>query len=279
MYYLYLLARYLALRLPRRLCFFIASCLATMQFIFSFRDRREVLYNMLPLAHSRKEAYLYTWNMFKNFAFYLVDFFRLARVNEEFIKKYVKIEGKEYLDKLVSEKKGVVVLTAHLGNYELGGAILSFLRYPFYAVALPHKDPRINKFFNEQRSIFKVKIVPTGGAIKRCLRLLKEGCLVAFLGDRDFTSAKGEVVSMCGREAVLPRGPAYFASRTGAYILPVFFVRDRRYYYRLIVEKPLLPKGPGTSLKEIVQEYSGILERYIRQYPEQWYMFRKFWGS
>jgi len=279
MYYLYLIARFLALVLPRKFCYFIASISADFKFYVSKRDRRAVIYNLLPVVRDKKKAKIYARKVFENFAFYLVDFFSFPKIDNSFIEKYIRVSGIEYADRLVDEKKGAVVLSAHIGNYELGAAITSFLGYDIYALALPHKDKRINNFFNQQRQVFKVEVISTGIDVRRCIKVLNDKKMIAFLGDRDFTSAKGQVISMFGRQVVLPVGPAFFTLRTNSCILPCFFIRENKYFYRLIFEPALCPKHSKSldNERDIVDQYSKILEKYILEYPEQWYMFEKYW--
>ena len=277
MYYLYLLARRLSLTFPRSFCYYIASLLADLKFIFSPRDRKEITYNLRPLI-KKKSLRREVRQVFRNFALYLVDFFRFSQLDRRFIDRYVEIKGREHLLKAKNKKKGVIILTAHLGNYELGGAVASLIGYKIYAIALPHKDKRINSFFNYQRNLCGVKVVSTGVSIKKCIQLLRNNEMVAFLGDKDFTS-KGMKVELCGKEAFLPRGPAYFSLKTGACILPSFFIRENQRYYRLIFEQPIFPTGErgAKEEQEIIEEYKKVLEKYILKYPTQWYMFRKYW--
>jgi len=280
MYYLYCIARFMALLFPRRLSYFIASIISRFKYWTSWYDRQYVIYNLTPVLKDRKKAKRYALRVFENFAFYLADFFSFEKIDSRFIKRYVRLSGLDNLKKAIEEKRGIVALTAHIGNYELGGAITSYLGYDIYAIALPHRDKRINNFFNRQRGIFKVKVIPTGIAVKKCFKVLKDKKIIAFLGDKDFVAHNGEKVVICGRDVLLPRGPAFFALKTGSVIIPSFFVREDKYYYRLIFEPPIFPykeNGVPKETKELIEEYASVLERYIVNYPDQWYMFSRYW--
>jgi KDO2-lipid IV(A) lauroyltransferase len=275
MYYLYIFAKTLCLILPRKGCYALAKVLATIKYHFSKKEREITLNNLLPVIENRKKREECAKKIFINFAYYLVDFFRYSRLDKNFIDKYVTVDGLDNLDKAFSSKKGVIANTAHLGNYELAGAVTSLLGYPFHAVALAHKDIRINNFFNEQRKAVGMKIINASVATKKCFSLLKGGGFVAFLGDRDFLGA-GIKVKMFSHEAVLPKGPAFFARKTGAYIVPAFLVREKQKFYRLIFEAPIDIVKAQTD-EEIVKKYAKILEKYIKLYPEQWYLFQPYW--
>jgi KDO2-lipid IV(A) lauroyltransferase len=278
MYYLFLLGKVLSLIFPREVCYQVARIIALIHFYSSKGDRETVIYNLSPLISDRRALRKTAKEVFINFAYYLVDFFRYSKLNKKFIEKYVEISGINYLNSLLSENKGIIALTAHIGNYELGGAVVSLLGYPFYAIALPHEDKRVNKFFDHQRIMVKINIIPTGAAIKQCFSLLRKGNIVAFLGDRDFFHG-GRKVKILSRYASLPRGAAFFALKTGAYIVPSFLIRKNKKFYHLIFEEPISCQKQGLYKKEedIIREYASLLERYIKEYPQQWYMFQKYW--
>jgi len=278
MYYLYRLGVFLALNLSRRVCYFLAKVLANIHFCLSKKDRQTIFYNLKPLVSDAKQRRKVAREVFSNFAYYLVDFFSHSQLDKDFIRDYVTFQGKEHLDRLVEEKKGAVGLTAHIGNWELGGVVTCMLGYKLYAIALPHANEKINEFFNQQRGLWGLEVIPTGAAVKRCYKLLREGERIMFLGDREFGDA-GKEFSLCGHRAIVPRGPAYFSRRTGSYIVPCFFVREDRDHYRLVFEEPISPYNGQRkkSEDELITEYLKILEKYIRMYPSQWYMFEKYW--
>jgi KDO2-lipid IV(A) lauroyltransferase len=277
MYYLFIFGKFLSLIFSRKICYIIARCLALLQFLISPKDREAVTYNLSPVVKENKKIDRFVKEVFINFSYYLVDFFRYSKLDKNFIEKYVKIEGLFHLEKALSKKRGVITLTAHLGNYELGGAVASLLGYPIYAVALPHRDKRLNRLFNRHREMVGMKVIHTGISIRQCLYVLKEGKVVAFLGDRDFFK-NGIKVRMFSRYALLPRGPAYLALKTGACILPSFFIRKNKYYYVLIFERPIdCIEENLFSEEEIIKRYTKFLENYIEKYLQQWYMFEKYW--
>ena len=278
MYYLYCIARFIVSILPRKCSYFVAGVLSSIRFYISKKDREAVIYNLTPIVKNKEELRNRAKRVFNNFAFYLVDFLNMGRINKEFINKYVAVDGLDNINKLTA--KGIIALAAHIGNYEFGGAVMAFLGYDIYVIAFPHKDKRVNDFFNYQRSIFNVKVISTGKTVIKCVSLLRNKKMIAFLGDRDFASAKGRRVRFCGRDALLPRGPAVFALKTDSVIAPCFFVRERKYFYRFIFEPPISCRYDDGSLKNeetLIQEQLKVLEKYIRKYSDQWYMFQKYW--
>jgi len=276
MYYLYILGKKLALCLSRNSCYKLAKFLSLVQFYLSKKDREVIFHNLFPVIEDKGKLKKYAREVFINFGYYLADFFRYSKLDQDFIKKYVKVSGLEYLDQALAKNKGVIALTAHLGNYELAGAITSLLGYSVSVVALPHRNERVNNFFDGQRRLVGLDVIATGTAIKGCLSALKKNKIVALLGDRDFSQA-GIKLNMFSRQAFFPRGGAYFALKTGAAIVPGFLVRENRFFYRLIFDQPIICEKGEEDEPAIISKYLSVLEKYITKYPDQWYMFGKLW--
>ena len=278
MYYLFRLGKIIVVLLPVKLSYLLASFLARIKFFLSKKDRRNLVFNLFPVLKDQAKARECACRITENFGFYLVDFFRFSKIDSYFIRRHVTFYNLDILERLVSQKAKIIILTAHIGNYELGAALMNILGYKLYAVALPHNDRRTNNFFNHQRKLCGVEVIPTGAGIKRCFRVLSENKIFALLGDRNF-SGKGKRVQMFGKTCTLPRGAAMFASKTGAYILPSFFIRENTRFYRFIFDAPILPYAGERKKEEdeIIDECAKVLEKYISKYPTQWYMFEKYW--
>lgn len=274
MYYLYILGRKLALSLSRSGCYKLAKVLSLLQFYLSKRDRQTIIYNLIPIIKDKRERNKCAKRVFINFGYYLADFFRYSQIDHDFIKKYVKVSGLENLNQALEKGKGVVALTAHLGNYELAGAVTSLLGYPVSVVALPHKQERVNNFFDNQRKMVGLDVISTGITIKGCLSALKKKKILALLGDRDFAEA-GIELTMLSRKALFPRGGAFFSKKTGAPVIPGFLVRENKFFYRLIFDKPI--ECDNDDEAAITSKYLAVLEKYIKKYPDQWYIFGKLW--
>lgn len=280
-YYIYRFGQFLALTLPLRLAYFLASFLAQGYYLFALRDRRNVKANLRTIfpAKSNRQLRKISRMIFRNFAKYLVDFFRFEKLDRQLIDKNIKLENLHYFDEALAKGNGVVVLTAHLGNWELGGVVIAQLGYPFWAVALPHKNKKVNDFFDAQRNRKGVKVIAMGKAVRSCITQIRHGNMVALVGDRDFTE-KGIVIDFFGRPTHFPEGPAALSLMTGASIVPGFMLRNPDNSFTLRIEKPIefSPTGNKTQdLADLIGVYKNIFQDYISKYPEQWYVFRKFW--
>ncbi len=276
-YTLYQIGRAIVSNVPLRPAYKIAEFFSDAHYLFADKDKRIVGANLKAIFPEKtdKDIFRMRRQMCRNFAKYLVDFFRMGKIDQRFMDKYVKLENLHYFDELLKEGKGVIALSAHLGNWELGAAVLGYLGYPLWVVALEHKDPRVNEFFNCQRNLNNVQVIPFGKAARQCLRILSENKLLALVGDRDF-SEKGVESDFFGKPCLFPQGPAALALKTGASIVPTLSIRLKDDSFVLKIEKPIRPSA-GDSLLSLTNAYKTVIEGYIRQYPEQWYMFRRFW--
>lgn len=279
---IYKIAQLLALSLPLKAGYATAVFLARVKFYFSRKDRKVVSDNLKVVMDTRDESAVReaAEEVFINFAKYLVDFFRFSRITKEYIDKNVRIIGRDNLDAAIQRKRGVIMLAAHIGNYELGGAVVSLLGYPFNAVALDHKSKLVNNFFIRQRQTANINVIPLGMALKRCYACLKNGEALALLGDRDFFN-HGIKMKFFGKDSMIPKGAAALSIRTGAVIIPTFLVRMPDDTFELTFDRPVTCSASGDTdedTRSIMKSCVEIIEGYIKKYPSQWYMFRNFWA-
>ncbi|MFH1269673.1 MAG: lysophospholipid acyltransferase family protein [Candidatus Omnitrophota bacterium] len=280
-YIIYRIGQFIALSLPLKIAYKIAIFVSDLRYFFAARDRRITKENLRAIFpyKSDREIRRIRIRMFRNFAKYLVDFFRFSKLDLAYTQENIRIENKQYIDEVLSRGKGAITVSAHLGNWELGGVVVALSGYPFWAVALPHKYKKVDEFFNSQREIKGVKVIPLGKAVRQSLDVLKANNVLALVGDRNF-SDKGVVLEFFGRPTVFPQGPAALALKTGATIIPAFMVRNKGDSFTLRFEKPLdfIPTGNKDSdIVKLTAQFKNIFEEYIRKYPEQWYVFRRFW--
>lgn len=277
---LFKLGHVIASGLPLKVAYKISRFISDIHYFFAKEDRQNVTENFKVIfpQKSEKEISKIRKEVFRNFAKYLVDFFRFSKLNSTNIIKLVKVENLNFIDQALAKGKGAVLATAHIGNWELGGVTMGLLGYPIWAVALPHKDSRVDQYFNHQRTSKRLMTIPFGKAAKQCLKVLSHNSLLALAGDREFASG-GVRVDFFGRQTNFPKGPAAFSIITGSPIIPGFTIRNKDDSFTLIFEKPIefkASKNREGDIKELTMKYKSVIERYILRYPEQWYMFKKF---
>ena len=180
--------------------------------------------------------------------------------------------------------RGVLLLTGHLGNWEVGGLMLAEVRQPIHVVLVPDIFPgveRARRRLHRRSGVTEIPIDRTFAPTLAVMRALEQNAIVAMQGDRDFNNT-GVAVPFFGKEAFFPKGPFRVAMATGATVLPAFIVRVPDGRYRAVIEEPIEIERAGRgdeALKRNVLRYVGILERYVREHPEQWYCFYPFWDD
>ena len=282
-YFLYQLIRFISFWLPLRAAYWLGERLADIRYFFCEKSRKMIEDNLKQVLGKETEEEIKgkVRKVFQNFAKYIVDFSRFRCINQGNLEKFIVVEGIENLERSFAAKKGVIILTAHLGNWELGGIALAILGYPMNAVALNHKKASVNRLFVHQRTRKGIKVIPFGMAAKRCYQVLRPNEMVALLGDWDIKS-QGIRTPFFGKPTTLPRGPAILSLKTGAAILPGFTIRGEDNRFRLFFERPIFPESTGDKEEDVEKlnnQVRKILESYIRRYPEQWLLFHDVWSE
>ncbi|HAM41305.1 MAG TPA: hypothetical protein DDX89_05955 [Candidatus Omnitrophica bacterium] len=210
--------------------------------------------------------------VFRHFGWYLLEFFRGHRDD-----LHASISGYHHLLSAVRPRRGCIVLTGHVGNWELGAILLARAGWPISVVALSHTNPRVNGLFDDQRRRCGVGVIPFGPhAAAGCLRALQQGGVVGLAADRDY-GTDGLPVQLAGHRWIVPRGPAVLSLRTGAPVLPTFFTRSSSGGFALSIEAPIWPPaGPWTDgeVMTLTQRYAQAIEGAVRRFPTQWLMFK-----
>ncbi len=214
---------------------------------------------------------------FQYFGKYLVDFFRFARLTPEEVRQRISIQNRHYLEECRGNGKGVLMVTAHFGNWELGGAVMTALGVPLNALVLPARLEKLNRMFQALREKRGIRLIPVGHSVSSIIRCLRNDEFVAVLGDRDFTN-KDDRVPFFGKPARLPRGPAWLAMKTGAPILPTFLLRQVDDTFLLRFHPPIFPEKEG-SIEAIRGKICSVLEKEIGENPFQWFIFDDFWNG
>jgi KDO2-lipid IV(A) lauroyltransferase len=263
----------------RRQAYVFSRFLSDLHFEFSRKDRLAVIHNLEQITGHGDDVLQKARQVFRNFGRYLVDFFLMHKVDERFVRERVVVTRRDLLSQALAKGRGGIILTAHIGNWEMGAAVISKLGYRMTVIALPHKDRVVNDLFNRQRQKHGVQVVPTNFAIRRCVEALRKNELIALLGDRDFGTF-GEPMMFLGRKTLIPKGAAFFSLKTGAPIIPSFLLPLQDGRYELIFSEPFFPpvgtaRDNGAAL-ELTERYAAVIEEQIRKDPAQWLMFREF---
>lgn len=201
-----------------------------------------------------------------------------------FLKERVEITGKEILDSALAKGKGVILVSAHFGNFPLILARLCMDGYKGAGIMRLMRDSRVEKIFLKKRQDFRVKTIysqPRDACVHQTIAALRNNEIVFIPLDQNFGTS-GIFVDFFGRKAATAVGPVVFAQRTDSLILPCFVIRDKNDYHRIIFEPPLLLETGRNSRETIlinIQKLTNIIESYIRKYPAEWGWIHRRWKS
>ncbi len=194
--------------------------------------------------------------------------------------------GTEHLDEALARGCGAILISLHLGNWELGGLGLADRGYHLNILTYRERDAKVNELREEVRDSRGIRFIYVDRddtsplAIIEAVNALRRNEVLALLGDRD-GSSHTITCDFFGRPAQIPAGAAYLAIATGAPVIPVFVPLERG-RYSTIMEEPVYFTGGradrGKAIREGTERFLRVFEKYIRAYPDQWYNFFDYWG-
>lgn len=193
----------------------------------------------------------------------------------------MRIEGGEHLRAALDRGRGAVLITGHLGSWELLAAALVRGGFPLSVIAREASDGRVNEFLVGLRRRFGVRTVLRGspGAARDILRTLKAGEVLGCLIDQD-TRVEGVFVDFFGKPAFTPTGPTTLALRGGAPVVLAACWREPDGRHRARFEPPLtLDRGPdlAADVARHTAAFTGWLEARVREHPDQWVWIHRRW--
>lgn len=217
---------------------------------------------------------------FSNMAEAAIHLFRLPSMSREELFSLCEIEGREHLDAALDMKRGVIVVTPHLGPYELGSAWAAAAGYPVYGM-VEDLAPDVLEALATYRTATGMQLISMKQGIRAVYRLLQEGKMVLLVADRAIGAATSAVaLPFAGGVRPVPTGPATFAAATGAPVVVGSIVRNPRGapHYLVRFLPPLVSEGKGDDARQQLQrEIAQRLGDAVRDHPDQWYVFQPQW--
>ena len=219
---------------------------------------------------------------FVSFSLVFAEFPELLYLNKDNLNRWVSIKGLEHYNAALQEGKGVLLISAHFGNWEFGNAALAILSKPPIFMARILDSPFLEEGVSYARSTLGISIINKENAMRPMLRLLKSGAAVNLLIDQNVSVYDGVFINFFGRPACTTSGVALMAMHSGAAVVPIFTTRmpDGRYLAEI---------GPGIETvhtgnrdQDVVtntQNYASVVEDHIRKYPRQWLWVHQRWKT
>lgn len=213
----------------------------------------------------------------------VVDAARAGRLLRPGAGGRVAVEGLERLRAARDRGRGVLIISAHLGPWELIPQVAPLVYEPIHVVARPLDNPRLDRLLTRIRERSGSQVIQKRDALRAVLGVLRAGGTAAMLIDQHISEREGAVVPFFGRPASTVTAPALIAIRSGAAVLPSGIVRDPgRGRYRILIgeEVPLARSGDlKADLVENTARFMEALEGMIRAWPEQWFWVHRRWKT
>ncbi len=244
------------------------------------RYRKDVVLKNLDIAFP-EEAKEWKENIYKgtisNIGRNIIEFPKIPQYYKTgLIKDIVQIrKGKEILDRYIG--KGAILVTAHLGNWEIAGSGLTAYSYPITALAYRQKNPEINSLLEKIRTESGLRIIYHDQTLKEFLKALNSGEFIAFLVDQNALRHRGTFVDFFGMKASTVTFPAKLALK---YKKPVLFsycvFNEKNKKYELFIEEI---DTENKDIKQLTQDYTKAIEEAVRRYPSQYLWTHKRWKT
>jgi Kdo2-lipid IVA lauroyltransferase/acyltransferase len=189
------------------------------------------------------------------------------------------VEGWEEIEEVMSKGKGAVMVTGHIGNWELAGAYVAARGVPLDAIARGMANPLFDAFLNHTREAMGMTVVHDSEAVRRTPRSLRAGRAVAFVADQGVLGLASTFVPFFGRPAKTPRGAAVFALRFDVPVIFVVALRQPNGRYRIVVERIEARKtgDRDRDVDAIVARFTQHLEKWVRAVPAQYFWQHRRW--
>jgi KDO2-lipid IV(A) lauroyltransferase len=270
--------------LPLRLGVWVGSLLGKIHYLVDSRHRRLTITHLQLAFGGTKtlsELKQIAWDSYQSQGMSLAESIYLPRMGLSKIQEWVSVDGLSYYAEAVKKGKGVIILTAHLGNWEIIPKAFWAHSFRIHGTVRPLDNPYLNKMAQRWREQNGMGVINKGEDTNRILKLLREGEAVGFLLDQNTHEESAVFVDFFGHEAGTNKGVAILALRSGAAVVPVFMRREAE-GHRMIIEEPLKLIKTGSNKGNIwaaTALFTKTIESHVRQNPEQWLWIHRRWKT
>jgi KDO2-lipid IV(A) lauroyltransferase len=276
--------QWLVERLPRRLGYALAVMVARLAYVFAPQARTELERNLrvaLPDLPQREMRRL-VWRNFRNHSKAYADLMRLPVARVEDLRALLRVEGIEHLEAARAKGRGVLVISAHMGSWEVAAAIWSATVAPVSLFAEELEPRELYEWYRCTRARLGISVLPLSRAgLRQVLQALDNQEMVVTAIDRDILGT-GITVDFFGRPARIPEGPAAIALRRGTPLLPVVVYRLPDDTFQAVGYPPIFAEPTGdraADLRRVTGQLVSHMEELIRAHPEQWHMPHPIWNA
>ena len=271
-------------------CFSMESCNSFGKKLGSFtwwvvpEKRKKMAYDniMRCLGVDEAEAKRIAKDSWVQFGPMLMEVLRYPElIKDGYMRKYVTIDGLEYLQEAIEKNQGAVIATSHSDSWEIMGAALAQYGVPLVGVAMKQKANAMDRFIMEYRQLVGMHITYKSD-VREMFKMIKQGWMIGLIHDQDCGENDGVILDFFGRRTNCFTGPASIARFQDAPIFPAQIIHRPDGGHHITVFPPIhveKTKDKQEDIKKTMQILMDILEKHIREYPEDWFWLHDRWKS
>jgi KDO2-lipid IV(A) lauroyltransferase len=286
-YWLFRLTILLARPFPLRVGYWFAERVALICYWLLFPGHRRALNaNLAHVLKSDDATYVdsVARRSFGNFGKYVIDVIHYPALTRDEVQRRLRFDQWSELNEAADSGRGVIIATIHFGNWDLGAAALAAYGYAINAIAETFPYPPMNELVQGSRRKLGMHVIGHDRLGPTVFKLLRRGEILAMLVDVA-PEETGIRVEFFGAPALVSPAPARIALRTGAWVVPAIVLRGPNddLDIRPVIDTSLRDFEPtgdeNRDTHELTRRIMQSMEETIRQYPDQWFIFRRMWNQ
>ncbi len=269
--------------IPRNVLCFLGKLPWSIMYYLDIPHRRIVKRN-LKFAYPEwadKEICRTSRRIFRNLGITIFEILQMAFFSKEDFLRNIRIKGEEHLIAAIKGGKGVIIISAHLGNWEAASLFSPcYLGYPVTVVVRKIESGIINSWILKLRTRFGNSVIEKEGALPEMTQTLRDGKILALMIDQGTKISEGVELLFFGKKVTVTPAAAMLALRCKSPVLPVFCVREEDQKLTIIINPPVKlvrTKDLRNDLKTNTQSMTDAIEKAVRKYPDQWLWLHKRW--
>ncbi len=260
---------------------YLAKLLAALLYYIIPIRKKIVIHNLSKAFpnYSLKELKLIAYKNYLSFSTMLLEFMCIPKLSKNKLHLLVKCENLNLVLSKLNQNKGVIILTAHFGNWELGGVSFgSQLGVPLNVLVKPQRNLLVSQWLDDTRESFGNKVIKLGASVRDIYSVLKKNGIVAVVGDQRAPEDSMRV-DFFNQSTAVYTGTAAISLKIESPILMMLTIRQPDYTYKIVMKEIKVDDNSAVEdkIKQINQKYMSILEKFIRENPDHWFWMHNIW--